>query len=251
MTCVQRAHCCPGKHLARQAENSKQHNEPTAAHIAPFYLALLIEHAKSTPSYAFLRFLQTSSAPYLAASIANSVRRQHGHDLHSPGGVRRSFAFGTWPSHALHQVRKQGCPSNRALSPEGRQQAGDSGHSPFRGPASGRSPRARISNLRLLNELDARPETVPGCQRSNCCAGFNVSRCVTLAPRPTWKSVSLTHIRCRMLASFRATATIARSMLDRVAIRSPPRARRSRSCRAAEGLQPSRRTPPEQRYRLA
>ncbi|MCP1912863.1 hypothetical protein J2R96_005343 [Bradyrhizobium elkanii] len=40
MTCVQRAHCCPGKHLARQAENSKQHNEPTAAHIAPFYLAI-------------------------------------------------------------------------------------------------------------------------------------------------------------------------------------------------------------------
>ncbi|MGY2850694.1 hypothetical protein ACVIWU_008279 [Bradyrhizobium sp. USDA 4509] len=31
-------------------------------------------------------------------------------------GSMRSFAFGTWPSHALHQVRKQGCPSSRALS---------------------------------------------------------------------------------------------------------------------------------------
>ena len=27
----------------------------------------------------------------------------------------RSFAFGTWPSHALHQVNKQGCPSSLAL----------------------------------------------------------------------------------------------------------------------------------------
>jgi hypothetical protein len=31
-------------------------------------------------------------------------------------GSMRSFAFGTWPSHALHQVRKQGCPSSLALS---------------------------------------------------------------------------------------------------------------------------------------
>ena len=50
-------------------------------------------------------------------------------------------------SHALHQVRKQGCPSSPALSSHGRKQARDSGHSPLRGPARGRSPRARISNL--------------------------------------------------------------------------------------------------------
>lgn len=42
-----------------------------------------------------------------------------------------------------------------------------------------------------------------------------------LAPKPTWKSVSLTHIRCRMLASLRATAVIAHSMLERLAIRRP------------------------------
>jgi hypothetical protein len=52
-------------------------------------------------------------------------------------------------------------------------------------------------------------------------AGFNRSRCVTLAPNPTWKSVSLTHIRCRTLASLRATAVMAHNMLDRLAIRRP------------------------------
>jgi len=51
------------------------------------YLAVLVGRAKSTPSYAFLRLLQTSSAPYLAASVASSVRHQHGRDLHSPGGL--------------------------------------------------------------------------------------------------------------------------------------------------------------------
>jgi hypothetical protein len=50
---------------------------------------------------------------------------------------------------------------------------------------------------------------------------FNRNRCVTLAPKPTWKSVSLTHILCRIPASLRATATIAHSMLDRLAIRRP------------------------------
>jgi hypothetical protein len=50
---------------------------------------------------------------------------------------------------------------------------------------------------------------------------FQSEPLLTLAPRPTWKSVSLTRIRYRMLASLRATATIAHSLLDRLAIRSP------------------------------
>jgi hypothetical protein len=37
----------------------------------------------------------------------------------------------------------------------------------------------------------------PSRPRSNYCSGFNRSRCVTLAPNPAWKSVSLTHILCR------------------------------------------------------
>jgi hypothetical protein len=57
------------------------------ANASSLYLAFLIGRTKSTLHYAFLRFLQTSSAPYLAASIASSVRHQHGRDLHSPGGV--------------------------------------------------------------------------------------------------------------------------------------------------------------------
>jgi len=68
--------------------------------------------------------------------------------------------------------------------------------------------------------LGANPASIRRHLHSSYRAGFNRSRCVTLAPKPTWKSVSLTHIRCRMLASFRATAVIAHSMLDRLAIRS-------------------------------
>lgn len=53
-----------------------------------------------------------------------------------------------------------------------------------------------------------------------------VSRCITSAPKPTWKSVSLTHIPCRMPASLRTTATVthatvAHNMLDRLTIRRP------------------------------
>jgi hypothetical protein len=69
--------------------------------------------------------------------------------------------------------------------------------------------------------LAARPAQIPRDPCSSYCAGFNLSRRVTLAPKPTWKSVSSTHIRCRMPASLRATATIAHSMLDRLAIRRP------------------------------
>jgi hypothetical protein len=82
---------------------------------------------------------------------------------------------------------------------------------------------------RARGSLIVAPSQHAGCNtsanllrpRSNYCAGFKRSRCVTLAPKPTWKSVSLTHILCRMLASLRATATIAHSMLDRLAIRRP------------------------------
>jgi hypothetical protein len=46
----------------------------------------------------------------------------------------------------------------------------------------------------------ADPASIRRHLHSSYRAGFNRSRCVTLAPKPTWKSVSLTHIRCRMAA---------------------------------------------------
>ena len=114
----------------------------------PLYLAFLIGRTKSTLNYDILRFLQTSSAPYLAASIASSVRHQHGRDLHSPGGVHafparsargRRMLFIRFVNRAVQAVWRS--------HHEGRKQARNSGHSPFRGPARGRSPRARISIL--------------------------------------------------------------------------------------------------------
>lgn len=105
---------------------------------------------------------------------------------------------------------------------QGRKQARDSGHSPFRGPARGRSPRARISLLAPFQQTGSSTDSrsfVIGAMNHR--AGFSFSLCVTLAPKPTWKSVSLIHIRCRMPASLRATATIAHNMLDRLPIRRP------------------------------
>ena len=69
--------------------------------------------------------------------------------------------------------------------------------------------------------LGANPASIHRHLHGSYRAGFNRSRCVTLAPKPTRKSVSLTHIRGKMLASLRATAVIAHSTLDRLAIRSP------------------------------
>lgn len=132
-----------------------------------------------------------------------------------------------------------------ALVPEGRQQASDSGHFPFRGPP-GDAHRARICSYVLLNMPGADPALIYRHLHRDYCAGFNRSRCVILAPNPTWKSVSLTHIRCRMLASLRATAVIAHNMLDRWAIRRP-HARRAdhfltRSSRLAAASQSASRT---------
>jgi hypothetical protein len=105
---------------------------------------------------------------------------------------------------------------------EGRKQARDSGHSPFRGPAGGRSPRARISICCSHSTGCKQAEQQSyGCGTASHRASFNLNRCVTLAPKPILKSVSLIHIRCKMPASLRATATIAHSMLDRFATRRP------------------------------
>jgi hypothetical protein len=106
--------------------------------------------------------------------------------------------------------------------------------------------------LLLFNVLGARPALALRYQRSNCCAGFSLSRCVTLAPEPILKSVSLTHIRCGMLASLRATATIAHNMLDRLAIRRP-HARKAydvltRSRRLAAASQSASRTATSPRF---
>ena len=187
------------------------------------YLAFLIGRAKSTPSYAFLRFLQTSSAPCLAASIASSVRHQHGRDLHSRRGPCVPSRSAPGLSHALHQVRKQGCPSSPALSsPKGgsRQEIADIPR--FAAPP-GDAHGARGS-LILAPPQHAGCNTSANlsCSCSSYCVGFNRNRCVILAPKPTWKSVSLTHILCRIPAGLRATATIAHSMLDLLAIRRLP-----------------------------
>jgi hypothetical protein len=104
---------------------------------------------------------------------------------------------------------------NRAVQPvwrsrhEGRKQARDSGHSPFRGPARGRSPRARISLLAPFQltggSTDSRSFVVIGAM--DHCAGFSFSLCVTLAPNPILKSLPSIHMRCRMPARLQQSHT--------------------------------------------
>ena len=152
----------------------------------------------------FLRFSSTSSifSHYLSrctknAQTSRQPRTRRAFTRRGPCVPSRS-ALG--PSHALHQVRKQGCPSSPALSsPKGgsRQEIADIPR--FAAPP-GDAHRARGSLIFSPPQHAGRNTSANlSCSCSSYCAGFNRNRCVTLAPNPTWKSVSLTHILCRML----------------------------------------------------
>jgi hypothetical protein len=81
-----------------------------------FYLAFLIGRTKSTLHYFFFDFSKQAAllisllrlrAAFAISKVATCILQ---------AGSMRSFAFGTGPSHAFHQVRQQGCPSSLALS---------------------------------------------------------------------------------------------------------------------------------------
>jgi hypothetical protein len=189
----------------------------------PLYLAFLIGRTKSTLHYAFFAislnkqrslsrcFDCEQRSPSARSRLAFSRR---GPCVPSRSALGRRMLFIRFVNRAVQAVWRS--------HHDGWKQARDSGHSPFRGPARGRSPRARISLLapfqRTGSSTDSRSFAIG---TMNHRAGFSFSLCVTLAPKPIWKSVSLIHIRCKMLASLRATTTIAHNMLDRLAIRRP------------------------------
>jgi hypothetical protein len=111
----------------------------------PLYLAFLIGRTKSTLRYAFSRL----SAYHHFLSLCTDGEQ-------SPPQPPARFAFSRRgpcvPSRSALGCRmlfiRFGCPSSPALSPPkggSRQDIADI--PPFRGPARGRSPRARISNL--------------------------------------------------------------------------------------------------------
>lgn len=105
------------------------------------------------------------------------------------------------PSQVLHQVRRRGCRSSPALSsPKGssRQEIADIPRFAARqGTLAERgSPISFILNMPGANPMPI-GHPLPRVYR----ADLNRSRCVALAPKPTWRSVSPTHMRCRMLAS--------------------------------------------------
>src|SRR5450755_1431068 len=90
---------------------------PAAGH--PLYLAFLIGRTKSTLNSAILRFSAHDHFLSLctdAGRVRPSTRTLF---AFSRRGPCIPSAFGTWPPHALHQVHKQGCPSNLALSSRG------------------------------------------------------------------------------------------------------------------------------------
>jgi hypothetical protein len=194
---------------------------PAAGH--PLYLAFLIGRTKSTLNSAILRFSAHDHFLSLctdAGRVRPSTRTllafsRRGPCVPSRSARGRRMLFIRFINRAVQAVWRS--------HHEGRKQARDSGHSPFRGPARGRSPRARISILAPFNGLAAAP-TVDRSSSIGAIdhrAGFSFSLCVTLAPKPTLKSLPSIHMRCRMPASLRATATIAHNMLDRLATRRP------------------------------
>jgi hypothetical protein len=156
----------------------------------------------------------------LPAPTTHRLHHNRERDVHSPGGV-----------HAFLRVQHLGCRMlfirfvNRAVQavrrsrPEGRRQARDRdprARCPLAEPQNGECPLSFAPPLGAGSNVSSR--SCPHATADHC-AGFNLNRWVTLASK-TLKSVSLIHIRCRMPASLRATATIAHNMLDRLATRS-------------------------------
>jgi hypothetical protein len=85
----------------------------------------------------------------------------------------------------------------------------------------GKQGRRRARRLLEPYAVAAAAPIVDGSSSIGAIGHCAASLCVTLAPKPTLKSLPSIHMRCRMPASFRATATIAHSMLDRLATRRP------------------------------
>ena len=132
--------------------------------VAPVLLSCLPNRAFKVNS--FLRF----SSTLRTSAITDSLHRQRTHVITSR--LRSAFTrrgpcvpsrSALWPSHALHQVRKQGCPSSFALSsPKGgsRQEIADIPR--FAAPP-GDAHRARGSLVSfLLNNAGACPQRLPG-----------------------------------------------------------------------------------------
>src|SRR5579875_1656378 len=143
----------------------------------------------------------------------------------------RYFAFGTRPSHALGQINNKAVQAVTALSLEqARWRTGLVSR-----PRQGTRP-ARDGTLKYACQpaFLSHPEA-----RDQALAGVNLTLAVTLAPALHWNSEPSIHMRCRIVASLRATATIAHFMLVRLAsfrpqaLRADQRRDRSNSAAAA------------------
>ena len=109
----------PAASSTRCPLNLNSHNHNQHAGRPCFSLAFLIGRTKSTLNYAILRFRAHEQIPFSLHRCGQSPPVNANAVCILQAGSMRSFAFGTWPSHALHQVHKQGCPSSLALSSRG------------------------------------------------------------------------------------------------------------------------------------
>ena len=109
------------------------------------YLAFLIRPLKSRCSFAFLRSTVHRHPPFsLRDQRAESVHR-HACSLQSPGGVHAFLRDQHRAVACSSTVVNKVVQAVIALSSSRDGSRQDSGHSLFRGPARGRSPRARVS----------------------------------------------------------------------------------------------------------
>jgi hypothetical protein len=126
------------------------------------YLAILIGRAKSTHCYAFCDFSAHQPFPSHCTdreqrsrqTRARSAFSRRGPCVPSRSALGRRMLFIRFVNRAVQAVWRS--------HHEGRKQARDSGHSPFRDPTGGRSPRARGSRsvaplLQAATKLSSNP----------------------------------------------------------------------------------------------
>jgi hypothetical protein len=215
------------------------------------YLAFLIGRTKSTLNYAISRFSahkQILSLCTDAGRVRPSTRTlfafsRRGPCVPSRSARGRRMLFIRFVNRAVQAVWRS--------HNDGRKQTRVADIPCCADPARGRSPRADLDIGSFSADGKQHRQSIIRHWRNRSLRRFRLSLCVTLAPKPTLKSLPSIHMRCRMPASLRATATIAHNMLDRLEIRRPTPAMPIISLPAAADLQPLRTTPLGHRRRLA
>ena len=144
---------------------------------------------------------------FLSALTRAESARQRARCLHSPGGVHafparsargRRMLFIRFVNRAVQAVWRS--------HHQGRKQTRDSGHSPFGGPARGRSPRAVLVIGSFSTDRRQHRQSIIRHWRNRSLRRFQLQPLRHLGTEADFEFTSV-NMRCRMPAGLRATAT--------------------------------------------